>query len=415
MQLDDWLVEISKVDINRIDLGLTRVNEVAQQLELLDFGVSKIILVGGTNGKGTTCAFLESLLLKMGYSTGVYSSPHLLYYNERLRINNKMLSDEKHIEALSYVYENKGDIDLTYFELSTLACFYLLQRIHVDFVILEVGLGGRLDATNIVSPDVSIITSISYDHTEYLGDTLYDIAAEKAGIFRQDKPAVIGLSHVPESMLEHASMIKAPMFIYGHAFQTRLQGNHWDYIGMNKNILKLPQINVPLSNIACALLTVELFGISLDEKSVQMTLSSFSLAGRLEKVSTAPYIYLDVAHNQESITYLLHWLSKQNYRCCYAICGVLKDKLYSAFLPLLQGIFTQLYFVNLPVERTACPQKLSEYVVDSHVKDNIESALKGIFPLLGKEDMLLIFGSFYTVVEAKKILKNNIDYFSCVL
>jgi len=204
--LDDWLSYLESIHPQNIELGLSRVKQVAKDLGLLeDLGYT--LLVGGTNGKGSTCAYIEQLLLASGVSTGVFSSPHIIRYNERVRINGNELADDAHVQALRFIELGRGDTTLTYFEFNTLAALYLMKQAKVDCFILEVGLGGRLDSTNIVDADMAVITTIDLDHQSWLGDTREAVSFEKAGIFRNKQRVICGEPTPPQPMVDHAKSL----------------------------------------------------------------------------------------------------------------------------------------------------------------------------------------------------------------
>ena len=231
--LDDWLFYLESVHPANIAMGLERVADVANNIGLLNTP-SKIILIGGTNGKGTTARCLESLLLAQGYSVGTYASPHLIRYNERVRINGQELDDQYHVDAFNMLEQGRGRTPLTYFEYGTLGALAIFKHFEVDYVLLEVGLGGRFDATNIVTPYASVITTIDLDHKEYLGDTRELVAYDKAGIFRKDTPAIIGDLSIPHTMIDYGNEISANMTLSGTDFIFKEHDK--TFIGSLKNI-----------------------------------------------------------------------------------------------------------------------------------------------------------------------------------
>jgi dihydrofolate synthase / folylpolyglutamate synthase len=227
--LGGWLEYIERQHPQPIALGLERVREVNARLQTRV--TCPVITVGGTNGKGSTCAMLESILRAAGYRTGLYSSPHLLRYNERVRIDGAEASDEALAQAFAAVESARGDVPLTYFEFGTLGALSIFPRENLDVLILEVGLGGRLDAVNIVDADCAVLTSIGIDHVEFLGDTRAAIGREKAGIFRPGSPAVIAEPNVPETVTEEIRNVRAKPLLLGRDFGYRNQGTQWSYWG----------------------------------------------------------------------------------------------------------------------------------------------------------------------------------------
>lgn len=229
--LNEWLSIIEAAHPTEIDLGLERVAKVAERLNL-DFSRSKVITVAGTNGKGSTCAMLDSIIRASNATSGVYSSPHFLEYNERIKINGLDASDEVIVDAFCRIDQAREELSLTYFEYGTLAALIIFSDLKLDYVILEVGLGGRLDAVNIVDPDISVITSIALDHIDWLGDDIESIAREKAGIFRPNKPAVCAMSPVARSIVQHSAELNAPLYLFDQDYRLDDAQKVWNWAGL---------------------------------------------------------------------------------------------------------------------------------------------------------------------------------------
>ena len=259
LSLNDWLLRLESMHPKAIDMGLDRVAAVAQLLGL-KFSCP-VITVGGTNGKGSTCAMLESILLQGGYRVGLYTSPHLLHFNERARINGEIASDDALCAAFEKVDAARRDISLTYFEFSTLAILLLFVEAGLDAVILEVGLGGRLDAVNIIDADVAIVTSVDLDHQDYLGDTREAIGFEKAGIYRAGRPAICSDPAPPASLIDHATKIGADLWLFGRDFNYSGDRQQWNYGGrsLRRNSLAYPSLRGAnqLLNASAALAALE--------------------------------------------------------------------------------------------------------------------------------------------------------------
>ncbi|NVK24718.1 MAG: bifunctional tetrahydrofolate synthase/dihydrofolate synthase, partial [Gammaproteobacteria bacterium] len=252
--LNDWLFYLEQQHPKEIELGLTRVKRVAEQSNLLKLSQGQTVLVAGTNGKGTTIAFMEQYLLSLGFKVGVYSSPHMFTYHERVRINGKHLTDEAHIEAFQFIEQQRTHTELTYFEFGTLAGFKLLQEADLDFVLIEVGLGGRLDATNIIEHDLAIVTSIGLDHVDWLGSDLNTIAFEKAGIFRPGKPAVVGEPQKYSAFQQQANEHNVSQFMQVNDFyRYQVDAETWDYNSENVNFEQLCVPLIPVQNVATAI------------------------------------------------------------------------------------------------------------------------------------------------------------------
>lgn len=255
--LADWLSYLEQLHPTAIDMGLERSREVARRLGL-GRPAKRVVTVTGTNGKGSTCALLAELLREQGLSVGVYSSPHLLRYNERVRIDGVEAGDAQLCDAFSAVEAARGEISLTYFEMGTLAAFWLFERAGLDFAVLEVGLGGRLDAVNLIDADLALITSIGLDHAEWLGDTRESVAFEKAGILRAGKPALCGDLDPPQPLLEQVTALGAPLYLRGRDYDLALADHGWHWRGLAADgqalaLHDLPLLGLPMENAALAL------------------------------------------------------------------------------------------------------------------------------------------------------------------
>ncbi|MFT6986634.1 MAG: dihydrofolate synthase/folylpolyglutamate synthase [Psychromonas sp.] len=409
--LNEWLSYIEQLHPSEIELGLTRISKVAKNLDLIKFD-AKVITVAGTNGKGTTCAFLEEILIQAGYKVGVYSSPHIQRYTERLRINHRELSESEHCLALSKVETARGVTSLSYFEYVTLGCLQLLKQAHCDFILLEVGLGGRLDATNMVESDISVVTTIGIDHIDWLGDDRDKIAFEKAGVFRGNKPAICGELNPPQSLIEHAQNISADIIYANKDFYYQEQENSWSWTG-KKTITGLSKTLMPIQNASTALAVIEALNLNLADSLIRKSLQQAKLAGRLQKMemSEPVDIYLDVAHNPQSAQYLASQIKKlradKGENCkVFAIIGMLKDKDITGTFDQINEQIDDCNLISLDCYRGATSQILFEYYQASKNKqdevncfENVESAYKSVINKVRSSDILIIFGSFYTVSD----------------
>ncbi|WP_011609033.1 bifunctional tetrahydrofolate synthase/dihydrofolate synthase [Histophilus somni] len=431
--LEQWLCFLEKAHAKAIDLGLDRVKTVAQQLDLLQ-PAPFVITVGGTNGKGTTCRLLEILLLNSGFRVGVYSSPHLIRYNERVRIQNQELADEEHTQAFAFIEQHKSQ-SLTYFEFSTLSALYLFKQANLDVVILEVGLGGRLDATNIVDADLAVITSIDIDHTDFLGNTREEIAFEKSGIFRPNKPAVIGENNIPCSLLEQGKKLDSILFCRNKDWKFSKQENGWTWetIKGDKAIYmdNLPICSIPLANAATALATLAYLPFDISISVVHKSLREVELAGRFQKINPEkllnlaklskktvkqlPQIIVDVGHNPHAASYLLERLTALKAKSIgkiISVCGILKDKDSQGILSPLIKVVDQWNLVTLDgvrgqsshelfmtLQQISTTNELSAQTYSS-VYEGVKSAVQNAT----EKDIILVFGSFYTVGSFLKLL-----------
>ena len=408
--LNDWLFYLEQQHPSEIELGLGRVQQVADKAQLKDFKSSKVILVAGTNGKGTTIRFLESYLLAEGHSVGVYSSPHLFKYNERVRLNGLDATDQQHIDAFDYIEQTRGDVPLTYFEFGTLAGLCLLQKQALDFVLIEVGLGGRLDATNILEHDISVITSIGLDHIDWLGDDLETIAFEKAGIMRPNKPAVIGEPVQYENFVKQAKThLVSAVHQVNQAYSYEHNGNSWQVQidGTTYSDLTLPLI--PIQNVATALMVLRLLHITLTKNKINDVLQTVSLPGRMQLISQDPVKVVDVAHNSHAIKYLLDTISVHprfsQHTKLDIVIAMMKDKDISDSLHLFEGKVNNWYVAELPNNsRAAKADDLAKVLRQQgeknvHVLPSVVSAWQQAERNQSTETLLLGLGSFYTVAE----------------
>ncbi|MEH8020326.1 bifunctional tetrahydrofolate synthase/dihydrofolate synthase [Rheinheimera metallidurans] len=401
--LADWLCYIEQSHpIHQIELGLTRVLDVAQRANLQQLP-GKVILIGGTNGKGTTARVLEQLLAAQGFSVGVYSSPHLLKFNERLRIDGADLPDTDWLDAFAFIEQLRGDIALTYFEFTTLVAFRILQQQQPDFCLIEVGLGGRLDATNIVAPDVSVITTIGLDHQDWLGNDRESIATEKAGIFRAGKPAVIGELQPPLSLLQHAKKLNCQLMLAQQDYSYIEQATQWQWQSKHYQFSELPLPAMPIQNVASALAVLEQLNLLPDSAQLSAVLSGLSLPGRMQWLQQQPAIVLDVAHNPQSAAYLATQLVKlkPKFSRVSALVGMLKDKDIQQTLLPLTPLFDQWHLVTLGGARGASAQQLADKLTNHtgtlQLHDDVLQAFKQISLKLQPDELLVVFGSFFTV------------------
>lgn len=410
--LDDWLAYLLAIHPSEIDMGLTRVSEVAKRLDLLNLGETQVITVAGTNGKGTTCAMLEAILIEAGKTVGVYSSPHLLRYNERVRINQQDCSDTDFIQAFNAIEQARAEISLTFFEYATLAGLYLFKQAQLDVVILEVGLGGRLDATNIIVSTATIITSIDLDHQEYLGDTRELVGREKAGVCRSQCLSVVGEPDLPQSVIAYANEIGCQLIKVGHDFSYQQFEKHWKFKATFADFEQLALPSLPLANAASAVALVSQLWPAITQQTINQGLTQASLPGRLETVSQMPLVLLDVAHNPHAAKYLAKQLHKYNPAKIVAICGMLKDKDISGVFTQLDSVITQWNMITLDTERGASAKQLVDaYQAQSKINqpvtinmfDDINNAWQSVKQTISPDDVVIVFGSFYTVAAFKSL------------
>lgn len=412
--LQDWLEYLEHLHPVTIDMGLDRCREVATRLGLTR-PARQVVTVTGTNGKGSTCAFIAQMLVAQGKSVGVYSSPHLLRYNERVRLKGVDATDEALCEAFEAVESARGSVSLTYFEMGTLAAFWLFERERLDAVVLEVGLGGRLDAVNLVDADVAVVTNIGLDHAEWLGTTRESVAFEKAGIFRTGKPAVCGDSDPPETIREMAAQSTVPLLVRGRDFDLvrEIKCWHWtgrDSAGRSIELRDIPMLSLPLENAALALQAFTLLEPFWHPELIKQALTSTRVTGRLDRYDF-PWqgrnlsVILDVGHNPHAAAFLARHLgtrSRPGRRL--AVFGLLADKDLPGVVDELVPLIDSWAVAPLPTARSRSAIELSSALIERHaavtIYPNISQALEEQCNRATEMDEILVFGSFYCVAEA---------------
>lgn len=420
--LDQWLSYLENLHSTEIDLGLSRIGKVAARLAI-DLSFAKVITVAGTNGKGTTCAFIENALLHcndIGAEQGVavYSSPHIEHFNERLRVNKEDITDQPLIEAFKLIEDARVDISLSYYEYTTLAALLVLMQIKPRFIILEVGLGGRLDATNIIDADIAVITTVDLDHQNFLGNDRETIGFEKAGIMRAGQDIVIGDTDTPKSVLAHANTLhnnnNEKIFLRERDFIVTSDERlwHWQSTKVQLTALKTPYI--PRDNVATALMVLTQLNLPLTTEFVNEVITSTKLAGRTELIKQKNHcdVILDVGHNPQATRYLASYLKKvkaqANYQHIYAVVSMLADKDISASLQPLKEDVDFWYTGALTVPRAATTQMLTSKLVllsdKVHAFDAIDEAFNTANQQANAADLIIVFGSFFTVAKVKSQL-----------
>lgn len=406
--LKAWLCYLEKLHPTTIDLSLERVKTVAQRLDLLQ-PAPYIFTVAGTNGKGTTCRTLEMMLLAAKLKVGVYSSPHLIRFTERVRINNQESTEQETVNAFVEIENVRGDISLTYFEYATLAALYQFKQAKLDVVILEVGLGGRLDATNIVDADIAIITTIDIDHVEYLGHTRESIGQEKAGIFKSKSIAIVGEQNVPTSIPLVAKSVNCPIFSVNHDwFYHQIDNVKWSFQSSTVHYENLPITNnIPLANAATAVAALSYSPLKITQDEIAKGLIQSSLVGRFQTIQQNPLVIVDVAHNPHAATYLVKQLDKLkaqrstmgNIRI---VIGMLKDKDIQGALSILKGDVW--YCASLYGERGCQAEVLKGYLKDKGERiiftfDDVLTAYQKAMQEAKEDDIIIVCGSFHTVAD----------------
>ena len=415
--LASWLALLETRHSKEIDMGLQRVAAVKDKLQIA-FNCP-VIMVGGTNGKGSTCAMLESILMQAGYRVGLYSKPHFLHFNERARLLGESVSDEQLLTAFAQVEVARGEISLTYFEFTTLAICQLLAQAELDVVILEVGLGGRLDAVNVVDADVMIVTSIDIDHTDYLGDTREKIGFEKAGIFRAGKTAICGDPLPPQSLIDHAEKIGADLRLFGRDFNYNGDKQQWNFGGreQRRNSLAYPSLRGAnqLLNASAVLAALEVLRDSLPvgAQEVRNGLVMVDLPGRFQVLAGRPTVVLDVAHNPHAASTLAQNLDNMGFHAyTYGVFGSMLDKDIEGIVAHMKSRVDHWCLTNLPLPRAASAQQLHEKLEHVGVLPDKEHSIQCFnspeeayafaTDKAGENDRIVVFGSFLTVAGAMR-------------
>ncbi|WP_194714038.1 bifunctional tetrahydrofolate synthase/dihydrofolate synthase [Noviherbaspirillum soli] len=414
--LPDWLSRLEAMHPKAIDMGLDRVARVRDALGLrFD---CPVITVGGTNGKGSTCAMLEAILLQAGYRVGLYTSPHLVHFNERARLNGEIVNDAALVEQFQAVESARGDVSLTYFEFTTLAILRLFAQAGLDAVILEVGLGGRLDAVNVIDADVAIVTSVDIDHTEYLGVTREQIGFEKAGIFRSGRPAICSDPVPPESLKKHAEDIGADLWLLGRDFNYSGDKQQWNYGGRNmrRNALGYPGLRGAnqLLNACAALAALEALRdrLPLGAQEVRSGLAMVELPGRFQVLPGRPTVVLDVAHNPHAAGALAQNLGNMGFHpYTFAVFGAMSDKDIDGIISHMKPHIDHWCVTDLPLPRAASAASIAEKLSEAGVQGagapdaehsiltfaSPEEAYANARSRAGENDRIAVFGSFLTV------------------
>ncbi|MEQ1528105.1 MAG: bifunctional tetrahydrofolate synthase/dihydrofolate synthase [Methylococcales bacterium] len=409
--LKGWLAWQESLHPLAIDLGLER---VAQVYNALNPAQSKplTITVAGTNGKGSCVAYLEAIYKAQGYKVGAYTSPHILKYNERIKINGIPVSDELICEAFARIDAVRGNITLSYFEFGTLAALDIFRRQGVDLQLLEVGLGGRLDAVNIVDPDAALISSIGIDHVDWLGKTREAIGREKAGIFRAATPAIVGDPEPPESLLQFAAQKQARLFCFGQDFGYEKQTEQWTWRTANRQIKDLPEPALKgehqYRNASAVILALTLLAerLPFSEQAIRYGLKNVQLPGRFQLIDGPVPVLLDVGHNPQAVRTLVDYLHHHfpNKRI-HAIFSMMKDKDIAGVLEIMKPVVYDWYFAPLVNTRAASEALMREIFSQSAISkvffgfSGFAKAFDAAKNQSHEGDLLLVFGSFFLVSD----------------
>ena len=403
-------------------MGLERVGEVKKRMGLQP--QCPVVVVAGTNGKGSVCAYLSQIYTQAGFKVGTLTSPHLLRYNERIAVNTRPVEDAAIVASFERIEAARAGISLTYFEFNTLAAVDIFIREKVDVMVLEVGLGGRLDAVNVFDADCAVVTSVDLDHQAFLGDTVEQVAFEKAGVFRSGKPAICGQTPPPKSLRRHAGEIGAELLLIKRDFDfSTLENVQWSYRYhpqnsdgrmRNRNALPFPALRgaYQLSNAACALTVLECLGdrLPVDIAAIKRGLLLVENPGRFQVLPGRPLTVLDVGHNPHAARALRRSLINLMFaEKRTAVFSILADKDIDGVLDIVKDQFDEWHIAPLDVPRgmtaEALVRKLSEHGIENvKVFENIEKAYRAALEKAGENDRIVVFGSFHTVAAVMAAL-----------
>ena len=430
--LADWLSYIESLHAKDIELGLSRVMQVAKNLNINKVA-KKIITVAGTNGKGSCISVMESALSHSKYSVGSYTSPHLLKFSERIKLNGNEVNAAELCEAFTAVEKARDNIQLTYFEFTTLGALLIFSQMELDFALLEVGLGGRLDAVNIIDADVSIITSIDLDHQDWLGDDREAIGREKAGIIRENKPVVYGDKNPTNSVLAAAESKKAPIFLAGRDFWWRIDASESSFslfakFSMNEALVDLPIPNLALSNVSMGIQALFLAGIKIDLERLRFSLRQLHLPGRFDKCldkCTGVKVILDVAHNPAAALMLAnniqHELEKNpRIKQISVVIGVMADKDIGSIVRNLRPYVNSWYISELDSSRSmsardiAACMNVEDRIILANGRSFAECYNQACAELLNYQEVkkdcdgvIIVTGSFLSVTAVQELVERT--------
>ncbi len=440
--LAQWLQWLETLHPDEIELGLDRISQVAKRLlpELFHADGSqalpfKVITIGGTNGKGSTIAFLQSILIASGYTTGSYTSPHFLTFNERIQVNSNLIADAELCVIFEQIEQLRGNISLTYFEYTTLAaiCYFVQQK--CDVIVMEVGLGGRLDAVNMIEPSVSLVTTVDLDHQDWLGDTIEAIAYEKSGIFRKNKVAFYGDRNIPDSVVEQANKLDSLLFQYGKDYSYTKNSASWTIFCRlfgcdDLDQLCFPQLagEIQFKNLCNAIMVLK----SLQKELTHICLSSINtgikrtfVTGRFQHLSSANHIdvFVDVAHNPQAAKILSHTLSETKFSGqTHAIFAILEDKDIAGVIKPLSSCIDSWHIINLDSDRAISAEKIGEHIQieNKNIPISCYNDFSVAYQTLVEQINLMaldtpqlinarivVFGSFLTVAQALAYFEPN--------
>ena len=410
--VNEWLEWQQTVHPLNIDFKLERILSVYEKLDVAKVA-KKIITVAGTNGKGSTVSFLESILCKNNINVGTFTSPHILKYNERIKINGKEIDDESLLNVFELIDQKRGNTTLTYFEFATLSAFYLFSKADLDVVVLEVGLGGRLDATNIIDSDVSIITSIGIDHTEFLGDTIDSIALEKAGVMRPFKKCIFAQENPPSVLYKYSKNKSVNLLIHNNDYTVNRYSDSWSIVSKAMEIQDIPNLKM-IGDYQYNYATASVIALNdilpealSDQELLKNALCDTLIPGRFQYLQHSPDIILDVAHNEDAAKSLATNIKRLGYKKIHVVLGILADKdVYSIVKPF-SLLVDHWHIGTISSERGMNAEEIkfrikslfkNKFSIETY--NSISAAYHGAKNQQDDNTLILVYGSFYTVSEA---------------
>ena len=411
-RVNEWLEWQQTVHPLNIDFKLERILSVYEKLDIPKIA-KKIITVAGTNGKGSTVSFLESILCKNNLKVGTFTSPHILKYNERIKINGKDIDDESLLNVFELIDEKRGNTTLTYFEFATLSAFYLFSKADLDVAVLEVGLGGRLDATNIIDSDISIITSIGIDHTEFLGDTIDSIALEKAGVMRSFKKCIFAQENPPSVLYKYSKNRSVNLLTHNNDYTITRYSDSWSIVSKAMEIHDIPNLKMigdyQYNYAAASVIALDdiLPEALSNQELLRNALCDTTIPGRFQYLQHSPDIILDVAHNEDAAKSLATNIKRLDYKTIHVVLGILADKdVYSIVKPFTL-LVDHWHIGTIGSERGMNAEEI-KFRIKSLFKNkfsiqtynSVTSAYNGAIYQQDDNTLILVYGSFYTVSEA---------------
>ena len=410
--VNEWLEWQQTVHPLNIDFKLERILSVYEKLDVAKVA-EKIITVAGTNGKGSTVSFLESILCKNNINVGTFTSPHILKYNERIKINGKEIDDESLLNVFELIDQKRGNTTLTYFEFATLSAFYLFSKADLDVVVLEVGLGGRLDATNIIDSDISIITSIGIDHTEFLGDTIDSIALEKAGVMRPFKKCIFAQESPPSVLYKYSKNKSVNLLTHNNDYTVNRYSDSWSIVSKAIEIHDIPNLKM-IGDYQYNYATASVIALNdilpealSDQELLKNALCDTLIPGRFQYLQHSPDIILDVAHNEDAAKSLATNIKRLGYKKIHVVLGILADKdVYSIVKPF-SLLVDHWHIGTISSERGMNAEEIkfrikslfkNKFLIETY--NSISAAYHGAVNQQDDNTLILVYGSFYTVSEA---------------